>query len=45
MATCANANQNTEAETAEAEACSSPAESPIKTPSPQKSIPVFYYQV
>lgn len=45
MASCANANQNTEAESAEAEACSSPTDSLVKTPSPQKSLPVFCYSV
>lgn len=41
MITCANANQNTEAESAETEICSSPIEQSPKTPSSQKSIPVI----
>ena len=40
MATCANVNQNTEVESAEAEMCSSPIEHSPKTQNPQKSIPV-----
>lgn len=42
MATCANANQNTDADQTEAETISTVAEIP-RSPSPQKSTPVAVF--
>lgn len=40
MTSCANANQNTEVESNEAEGSYSPSDSPVQAQTPPKSIPV-----